>query len=804
MEWFKKHRKYLVAESNSLSNNSNYKELFQFRNKLFVSQGNIVVRLNETHFFPILIVYPNSTPFQLPLIFPLKNCISKEDVEELSKFQLQELVEKINPLIRYYYELRHQNASGDLCILERDDLDSGNKFYGITTILQRVRDWFAAHFTNQFPPESMETEFVAHFKNINKEIRIIYPEHFLNEDLVEGDCYFQLFKHIPKINIFKNDKYLYSGVFMDGLKKNGLIYDMDFNLAGRFSDTRFISSRDLYKMPDLVNELIREKEILKSVWFHVSSEFNPFMDFKELIKIIGEGKYENGVSRIERRLNELNNILPVSFFIGIRFPNRKGVLEFQFFNVYQRTTNNDPLLFNPDGVVNFEDKLNRYEFVEAIVGEKITEETYHQRNGNRAVFTQLRHSKINVAGVGSLGSEIADCIGKAGVGRVLLLDNQVLNSHNPVRHLSGIEYSGELKVLAVGESIRNHNPFIQVGSYPINLFEADLYPQLENDSITISSIADDNVEGFINQQLVFYNKSAFYIRALRGGKVARIFRVIPGKDACFHCLNIYRNEKKEFIEIPEDENLPTLRNECNNPIRPASAADLKLISAMASRLVIDHIQNGDSIKNHWIWSTELLDCLPIAEPFQIYSQNIPPHPKCFYCNHDKEVQVSISEDTVLFMQSLIAENPKIETGGVLAGSIDEKGNMIIHSASSPGPKAKRTEVSFEKDIQFCQQFLDDLYEKSNGKIIYVGEWHSHPSTNNNPSGMDIQSLSEIATQENYLTEHPLMIIFSNTGEPSTTVHPAGRRYYHSDLKIQEGSESMIEVNKKSNVLNIAQ
>ena len=95
------------------------------------------------------------------------------------------------------------------------------------------------------------------------------------------------------------------------------------------------------------------------------------------------------------------------------------------------------------------------------------------------------------------------------------------------------------------------------------------------------------------------------------------------------------------------------------------------------------------------------------------------------------------------------------------------------------------DLDFEKDIQFCQKFLDELYIKTSNRIIYVGEWHSHPSSNNDPSGTDLKSLTEISYQKEYLTEKPIMIIFSKDGAPSCTVHPYGKLYYKTTFSALE-------------------
>ena len=137
------------------------------------------------------------------------------------------------------------------------------------------------------------------------------------------------------------------------------------------------------------------------------------------------------------------------------------------------------------------------------------------------------------------------------------------------------------------------------------------------------------------------------------------------------------------------------------------------------------------------------------------------------------------------MQGLVKERPGIETGGVLAGYKDEKGNLYVTHASGPGPNGTRSAVEFSKDIPFTQQFLDSLYAGSGGKTHYIGEWHSHPNSNNKPSSTDIKSLTEISYQKDYLTDMPVMIILSSKGDPSATVHPVGKLFYYASLRSNE-------------------
>lgn len=781
MQWFKKHPDFLRDESIRLSNDSNYKEHYQRRDNLFISHGDILVRLDKVYRYPVLIVYLDATPFLLPAVFPLQRGLSKEEVDALAAMDAPRLYEKIRPDVLFYYQLRHQNGSGEICLVERENLEQGNNVYGITTILKRLRDWHSGHTTGNYPPDSEEVDYCSHFNFINDETKYIYNESFLNPDLIQGDCYGFLYKDLHRNSYISFSRRIYLGTFIDGIGENGLVKTVDIDVQKHFHDERIQTSLDLINKPAVVNELIENKRLLKAQWFHIENEPAPFQTFSELITIIGNGEEKVGIDRLATTCQNTFKTIHDSFYLAIRFPNKKGLFEFQLFKICKQEQP-PPYVIQSDARDKTIEIVKQYGRVEAIRCEKLTEETYHQRNSKRADYDILKNKSVNILGVGAIGSETADCLAKAGIGYITLVDDQRLSAHNAIRHTAGIDMTDEFKVFAVAELLRQHNHYVTVHPCPFNLFNFE-YNYLPDQTLSISTVADDYVELFINEQMVISNRTVFYARTLRGGKTARIFRVIPGKDACFYCLSLYRNDKREFIDIPEDPTYPTLKNECNNPIRPASAADMKLVASLVSRSVIDHLQNGTSESNHWIWSSEEISDTPLVKANSMYDHFIPPHHSCPYCNNNQRKTLSIPAQVLGFMQSLVGQTPLIETGGVLAGYTDDEGNVVVTHASGPGPKAVQSATRFEKDIEFCQQYLDDLFINSNRKCVYVGEWHSHPSRDNKPSGLDIKSLSEISVEKNYLTTCPAMIILSNTGKPSCTFHPAGKSYYFTELNI---------------------
>lgn len=784
VHWFKRHPQYLQAVSTALSNDTNYKEVYQVRDNLFISHGYILVRLEKTHRFPVLIVYPEATPYVIPSVYLLSQELPKTVVDALAKGTFGEAYFTVRPYVKYYYSLRHQNESGALCILEWDNLDNGSKFYGITSILRRVRDWFKGTITNDFPPDSQEVEYHAHFVNVTVGLKLLYPDKFLDDKLVEGEAFCLRLSHLPKDKNSLFERSTYIGCLLTGTSRSGLFEHVEYDLPNFFIEEGIHSTIELIEKQGVLKRLFVEERLLRSTWFQLPLEPSPFKNFSDLISLIGEGNYDAGVTRMLSHFKDEVKEKPDHFFVSIRFPNRKGTQEFQLFRILKKEKLTGGLIgATPEEA--FCHFLDSYDEVQAVPSEKFSEDSYHLRNSGRAERGLLKGKVVNVVGVGALGSEIADSVGKAGVGTIRLFDNQLMRGPNPVRHLVGLNQMDWPKVIAVSQILKNHNPFIRVDVNGDDVNRLDLNDHFADKSISISSIADDNTEAFLNERAVIANKVVYYARALRGGKAGRIFRVIPGIDACFRCLELYRSEGKEVVIIPDDEELPTLKNECNNPIRPASAADLKLIAALTSRILLDELQKGFGKENHWVWSSEKLAGL---QPFCLQSQAITPHPKCYYCNNERNIQVVLPKQILKQMQDLVAENPSIETGGVLAGYTNESGNVVITHASGPGPNAIKLPTKFEKDIEYCQAFLDDLFTSTNKKIVYVGEWHSHPNGCNHPSGTDIKSLSTIAFQKEYLTDMPLMIIFSNLGEPSCTIHPAGKRYYFTSFLEPEYNE----------------
>lgn len=220
MEWFARHTNWLYRETKGLSENSIYREQYQFIGKTFMSSGNILVHTSETEYFPILIVYPEATPYIPPMIYILDNEINEETAIEYSELLPEEIKQRVRNNIRFFIDRRHQNEDGSVCFVEMGDLhDENPEIYPIEDIIKRLRVWLSG----RIPKDSLEVELFHHFPNRTYEIQYLLPDLFFDREIVKGKFYAGLSSFI-QANLLPDGiaKKTYMGVTIFGETREGL------------------------------------------------------------------------------------------------------------------------------------------------------------------------------------------------------------------------------------------------------------------------------------------------------------------------------------------------------------------------------------------------------------------------------------------------------------------------------------------------------------------------------------------------------------------------------------------------------
>lgn len=118
---------------------------------------------------------------------------------------------------------------------------------------------------------------------------------------------------------------------------------------------------------------------------------------------------------------------------------------------------------------------------------------------------------------------------------------------------------------------------------------------------------------------------------------------------------------------------------------------------------------------------------------------------------ERSIILEISDSVLKVFKRHIQNKPlSREAGGILIGRISSReNNILIDVATSPHSNDIRKRFFFFRRKEKAQQIVNKYWQKSGGTKIYLGEWHTHPESNPNPSLHDLKNWINIFSKATY-------------------------------------------------------
>ncbi len=112
--------------------------------------------------------------------------------------------------------------------------------------------------------------------------------------------------------------------------------------------------------------------------------------------------------------------------------------------------------------------------------------------------------------------------------------------------------------------------------------------------------------------------------------------------------------------------------------------------------------------------------------------------------------------------------PRVETGGMLLGQIDEAAGVVfVDVATPPPPDSRLSDVYFEHGAEGAQDLVEHHRNRTNGTTGFVGMWHTHPHGDPRPSTTDNTSMANLVTPVTGGSNRCLIAIFGGQGDSWT-------------------------------------
>jgi len=205
---------------------------------------------------------------------------------------------------------------------------------------------------------------------------------------------------------------------------------------------------------------------------------------------------------------------------------------------------------------------------------------------------ELRDKKVAIVGVGSGGALIAEYLAKSGVEDLVLVDDDLYETHNIVRHICGMDALGRKKVNAVKSHIENRLPNVSIDTVDKkfereNEEDTELFKSKFDDVDLIVAAAAEHSVNNVLETFVFneldHTPPVIYAGMFPNLDGGILIRVDPEEnDRCYHCIysggsrggrpdeGEDEGEEKEPAPRPQsaDEDIPydwTLEDERSQP-----------------------------------------------------------------------------------------------------------------------------------------------------------------------------------------------------------------------------------------------
>lgn len=224
----------------------------------------------------------------------------------------------------------------------------------------------------------------------------------------------------------------------------------------------------------------------------------------------------------------------------------------------------------------------------------------------------LQPQGVAVFGLGALGGGVALILADSGIGRLHLVDADVLLPGNVVRHIQGHHAVGFAKVDAVKHLILDHTPWIDITVTRASPITPTALNSIAADhDLIVDCTGNAAATAALSATATLARRPLISGALYRGGAVARVQRQgtgddepIPGREPSPEHLAIPPADESEFIEPQAG---------CSSPVINAPPTSVIAASALVAQAAIDVLTGRRELPDEII---DVYRALPGQPPFE--------------------------------------------------------------------------------------------------------------------------------------------------------------------------------------------
>jgi len=148
---------------------------------------------------------------------------------------------------------------------------------------------------------------------------------------------------------------------------------------------------------------------------------------------------------------------------------------------------------------------------------------------------KLKQAKVCVVGVGGLGNPIVTRLAAMGVGKIRIVDRDVIELSNLHRQTMFNEDDvGQVKVETAAKKLRKLNADIIIEELPVSINDYTAFDVVEGCDVVIDALDSVNARYSLNKACI--EKKIPFVTGAAVGVTGQSFTILPNETACYHCL----------------------------------------------------------------------------------------------------------------------------------------------------------------------------------------------------------------------------------------------------------------------------
>ncbi|MCC7446744.1 MAG: ThiF family adenylyltransferase [Anaerolineae bacterium] len=271
----------------------------------------------------------------------------------------------------------------------------------------------------------------------------------------------------------------------------------------------------------------------------------------------------------------------------------------------------------------------------------------------RGALTQLAGKSVAIVGVGSGGGFVALGLAMSGVGRLVLIDDDKIETVNVVRHVADLRYVGKPKVEAVAELIHQRNPNAKVEAIVGRL--EDHLDELRDVDLVVVGIDGERPKYEINTTCRELGLTAIYAGVYERGEGGDVVVIRPTADSpCYACwAEKLREDIADVIQSETELDYGMIGPDGTIAAEPGLWLHVVRVASAQADMALNELLIGQPIHRENPGNTVILANVQmeifegvVVPPYSAQWVNIPRNPHCLVCGDQQAIKALSLDELV--------------------------------------------------------------------------------------------------------------------------------------------------------------